>query len=98
MAIYVFVVYSMMGTVHYTELAKTDVPFIFTADRLFGAWGRWAAIVATIMASLSAFSVTLGASARVLYALGRDRHFPQFFARLHRRYQGIQPLAQYPAW
>jgi len=86
-AIYVFVVYSMMGTVHYTELAKTDVPFIFTADRLFGAWGRWAAIVATIMASLSAFSVTLGASARVLYALGRDLHFPRFFAQLHRRYQ-----------
>lgn len=86
-AIYVFVVYSMMGTIHYTELAKSDVPFIFTANRLFGAWGRWAAIVATIMASLSAFSVTLGASARVLYALGRDRHFPQFLAQLHRRYQ-----------
>ena len=86
-AIYVFVAYSMMGTIHYTELAETDVPFIFTANRLFGAWGRWAAIVATIMASLSAFSVTLGASARVLYALGRDRHFPQFFAQLHRRYQ-----------
>lgn len=85
--IYVFVIWAMMGTVHYSELAKSDVPFIFMADRLFGAWGRWAAIVATIMASLSAFSVTLGARARVLYATGRDRHFPQFFARLHRRYQ-----------
>ena len=52
-----------------------------------GDWGRWAAIVATIMASLSAFSVTLGSSARVLYALGRDQHFPVFFASLHPRYQ-----------
>ncbi len=85
--IYVFVVWVMMGTAPYTELAKSDVPFIFTAEHLFGAWGRWAAIVATIMASLSAFSVTLGASARVLYALGRDRHFPQFFARLHPRHR-----------
>ncbi len=82
--IYVFVVWVMMGTVPYTELAESDVPFIFTAERLFGPWGRWAGIVATIMASLSAFSVTLGASARVLYALGRDGHFPRFFARLHK--------------
>lgn len=86
-AIYVFVVTVMMGTVHHTELAKQDVPFIFTAERIFGSWGRWAGIVATIMASLSAFSVTLGASARILYALGRDRHFPGVFARLHQRYR-----------
>ena len=39
------------------------------------------------MASLSAFSVTLGASARVLYALGRDGHLPEVFARLHRRFR-----------
>jgi len=86
-AIYVFVVWVMMGTVSYKELGQSEVPFIFTAERLFGPWGRWAAITATIMASLSAFSVTLGASARVLYALGRDGHFPSFFARLHRGYR-----------
>jgi Trk K+ transport system NAD-binding subunit len=86
-AIYVFVVWVMMGSVHYSELASSEVPFILTADRLFGAWGRTAAILATIMASLSAFSVTLGASARVLYALGRDGHFPSVFARLHRRFR-----------
>jgi amino acid transporter/Trk K+ transport system NAD-binding subunit len=85
--IYVFVVAVMFGTVHYKELETTDVPFIFVADRVFGPWGRWAGIIATIMASLSAFSVTLGASARVLYALGRDKHFPGFFATLHKRYQ-----------
>ncbi len=85
--IYVVVVWVMMGTVHHSELAHSDVPFIFAAERLWGGWGRWAAITATIMASLSAFSVTLGASARVLYALGRDGHFPYTFARLHRRFQ-----------
>jgi len=86
-AIYVLVVGVMMGTVHYAELAHSDIPFIFTAERLFGAWGRWAGVIATIMASLSAFSVTLGASARILYALGRDKHFPEFFGRLHPRFQ-----------
>lgn len=86
-AIYVFVVGVMMGTVHYTELAQSEVPFIFSAERIFGTWGRWAGILATIMASLSAFSVTLGASARILYALGRDRHFPVFLERLHPRYR-----------
>ena len=86
-AIYILVVWVMMGTVHHTELATSEVPFIFVADRLFGPWGRWAGIIATIMASLSAFSVTLGASARVLYALGRDRHFPRFFAQLHPQYR-----------
>jgi len=86
-AIYVFVVGVMMGTVNYTELAESDIPFIFTAERLFGAWGRWAGVIATIMASLSAFSVTLGASARILYALGRDKHFPYFFSKLHPRFQ-----------
>ncbi len=85
--IYVFVVGVMMGTVNYSELAQSDIPFIFTAERLFGAWGRWAGITATIMASLSAFSVTLGASARILYALGRDRHFPYFFSKLHPKFQ-----------
>ena len=86
-AIYVFVVFVMMASVHRTELAESDVPFIFASDRLFGAWGRWAAVAATIMASLSAFSVTLGASARVLYALSRDGHFPRFLATLHQRFR-----------
>jgi amino acid transporter len=86
-AIYVFVVGVMMGTINYSELAQSEIPFIFTAERLFGAWGRWAGIIATIMASLSAFSVTLGASARILYALGRDKHFPYFFAQLHPKFQ-----------
>ena len=39
------------------------------------------------MASLSAFAVTLGASSRVLYALGRDGHFPRQFATLHDRFR-----------
>ena len=86
-AIYVFVVGVMMSTISYKELATSEVPFIYFVDKLFGPWGRWAGVLATIMASLSAFSVTLGASARVLYALGRDKHFPSFFARLHPRFQ-----------
>ena len=84
--IYVLVLWVMMGVVNYEELAQTSTPFIYVSDYLFGAWGRWAGIVATIMASLSAFSVTLGASSRVLFALGRDGHFPEAFARLHPRY------------
>jgi amino acid transporter len=84
---YILVVLVMMGAVNYGELAQSEVPFIFAADRLFGPWGRWAGIVATVMASLSAFSVTLGASARILYALGRDGHFPRFLTRLNTRYQ-----------
>ncbi|MCG7853841.1 MAG: amino acid permease, partial [Methanosarcinaceae archaeon] len=86
-AIYVFIVWVMMGTVHYTELAQSEIPFIFVAERIFGTWGRWAGITATIMASLSAFSVTLGASSRVLYALGRDGHIPKFFSKIHLRYR-----------
>ena len=85
--IYVGVVFVMMGTVHYTKLATTDVPFIFVAETVAGGWGRWAAITATIMASLSAFSVTLGASSRVLYALSRDGHFPLSLSRLHQRFR-----------
>ena len=81
-ALYFFVVLVMMGTVHHTELATTDVPFIYVADKLFGPWGRYAAVLATVMASLSAFAVTLGASARVLFALGRDGHFPHAMAKL----------------
>ena len=85
--IYIFVVGVMFATVPSEELARTDIPFIYMADKLLGPWGRWAGIIATVMASLSEFSVTLGASARVLYALGRDRHFPGFLAKLHPRFQ-----------
>lgn len=81
-ALYVFVVSVMYATVPWSELAETDVPFIYVADQLFGPLGRWAAILATVMASLSAFAVTLGASARVLFALGRDGHFPRAVAKL----------------
>ncbi|WP_103029637.1 amino acid permease [Salinibacter altiplanensis] len=81
--IYILLLYVMMGAVNYTELAQTGTPFIFIADVLFGTWGRWAGVLATIMASLSAFSVTLGASARVLFALGRDGYVPDVLARLH---------------
>ncbi len=86
-AIYVLLLWVMMGVVNYSELAETSTPFIFVADHLFGAWGRWAGILATIMASLSAFSVTLGASSRVLFALGRDGHFPSVFSKLHKKYK-----------
>jgi amino acid transporter len=86
-AIYVLLLWVMMGVVNYSELAETSTPFIFVADHLFGTWGRWAGILATIMASLSAFSVTLGASSRVLFALGRDGHFPTVFSRLHKKYK-----------
>ena len=85
--VYVFVVFVMMGAVNYKDLAQNDVPFIFTAEKILGIWGRWVAVLATIMASLSAFSVTLGASARVLFALGRDGHFPWAFARLHAKFR-----------
>ncbi len=85
--IYVLLLYVMVGAVNYSELAQTTTPFIFIADHLFGSWGRWMGIIATVMASLSAFSVTLGASARVLFALGRDGHFPAIFARLHSTYK-----------
>jgi len=85
--IYVFVVFVMMGAVNYKDLAQNDVPFIFTAEKILGVWGRWVAVLATIMASLSAFSVTLGASARVLFALGRDGHFPWALARLHAKFR-----------
>lgn len=86
-AIYVLLLWVMMGVVNYSELAETSTPFIYISDYLFGGWGRWAGILATIMASLSAFSVTLGASSRVLFALGRDGHFPSIFARLHSKYK-----------
>lgn len=86
-AIYVLVLWVMMGVVDYSELAETSTPFIFVADHLFGTWGRWAGIIATIMASLSAFSVTLGASSRVLFALGRDGHFPEAFSKLHKKHR-----------
>ncbi len=85
--IYVGVVLVMMGVTPRHELAGSDVPFILSSSQLFGGWGRWAAVTATIMASLSAFAVSLGASARVLYALGRDGHLPRALSRLHRRYQ-----------
>ena len=86
-AVYVLLLWVMMGVVPHDELAGSTTPFIMVADRLFGAWGTWAGVIATIMASLSAFSVTLGASSRVLFALGRDGHFPPIFARLHHRYR-----------
>jgi amino acid transporter/Trk K+ transport system NAD-binding subunit len=86
-AIYVLVLWVMMGVVNHTELAETSTPFIYVSEYLFGGWGRWAGIIATVMASLSAFSVTLGASSRVLYALGRDGHFPASFSRLHTTYK-----------
>lgn len=86
-AIYVLVVGVMLGAVHWSEIASSDVPFIYAADKLFGPWGRWAGVVATIMACLSAFSVTLGASARILFALSRDGHLPKPLSRLHQRFQ-----------
>jgi amino acid transporter/Trk K+ transport system NAD-binding subunit len=86
-AFYVLVVAVMMSVVNYEELSHSEVPFILFSERVLGMWGRWAGILATIMASLSAFSVTLGASARILFALGRDGHFPRFFAHLHRGHQ-----------
>ncbi len=87
LVIYVSVVFVMLGAVHFEKIAASDVPFIFAADALFGKWGRWAGILATIMASLSAFSVTLGASARILFALGRDGHLPHALTKLHKKYK-----------
>jgi len=85
--LYVAVVLVMMGSVPTGELAETHVPFVLACGRVLGPWGSWAAIIATVMASLSAFAVTLGAAARVLYALGRDGHLPDILTRLHPRFR-----------
>ena len=85
--IYVLVTGVMFGAVHWSEIAASDVPFIYAAEQLFGPWGRAAGVLATIMACLSAFSVTLGASARILFALARDGHLPRPLARLGERFR-----------
>lgn len=85
--IYVGVVLVMMGSVPTAELGRSNVPFVLASARVLGPWGTWAAIIATVMASLSAFAVTLGAAARVLYALGRDGHLPDVVTRLHPRFR-----------
>lgn len=85
-ALYVLVALVGVGTQPYTQFSGNEAGLVQILRRITGA--SWPAVVLSLGAIVSIFSVTLVVlygQTRILYAMARDGMLPPLFARVHPR-------------
>jgi APA family basic amino acid/polyamine antiporter len=85
--VYVAVSSVALGVLGAGELGESDAPLFDAGARFLGRWNSPLIIFAAVAAigtSLNAIYMTF---TRFLFAMGRDRVFPQAFARVHPRWR-----------
>lgn len=85
--LYMFINFFAMGIMPHDKLAKSQAPI---ADILGIFLGKNAATFILIACIISVFGTTIGwilATARISYAAGKDKVFPEIFAKVHPKYK-----------
>ena len=82
--LYLAMNFTLLGSIHWTELEKTQFPMSVLMERAFGSWAaRLITVLILWTAFASIFSLLLGNS-RIPYAAALDGNFFRPFGRLHR--------------
>ncbi|MBM5810444.1 MAG: APC family permease [Gammaproteobacteria bacterium] len=71
----------------YTTLGDAETAFYAIAERVGGNSLKSALVVAIVVTMLGSCISAQACSARLLYAMGRDRMLPRWLARVHPKYQ-----------
>jgi APA family basic amino acid/polyamine antiporter len=82
--IYCLISLVAVGTVSWNILAESSVPLTVAANKTMGVVGGSVMSAAAILATLTSLNASMMASARVTYAMARDRYLPRALTRVHR--------------
>jgi amino acid transporter/nucleotide-binding universal stress UspA family protein len=89
--IYLLVAFTAIGTVRpegttpWAYLASQKETALVQVAKNFFAGGGVMLLVGGIISTMSALNATIFSSSRVAFAMGRDRNFPTFFSRVHKK-------------
>jgi len=89
--IYILVAFVAMGTVKsgsmtpWDYLAKQKEIALVDVAKNFFVGGGVMLLIGGLISTISALNATIYSSSRVAFAMGRDRNFPSFFSKVHRK-------------
>ena len=88
-AIYVTAAFVMVGVVPYSELAnlKSPIPIAYVYGSMLGGGAFYFGLAGMAASNYAALNATFLSTARVTYALGRDRFLPGFLDRVSPRFK-----------
>jgi len=88
-AIYVTAAFVMVGVVPYSELAnlKSPIPIAYVYGSMLGGGAFYFGLAGMAASNYAALNATFLSTARVTYALSRDRFLPGFFDRVSPRFK-----------
>ncbi len=92
-AIYVTAAFVMVGVVPYNELGNLEspVPVAYVYGSMFGTGAFYFGLAGMAASNYAALNATFLSTARVTYALGRDRFLPGFLERVSPRFKTPLP-------
>lgn len=67
------------------ELARSDAPLVVVAEKSFGSFGWILISIGGVLAAASALNSTLLSQSRQIYAMGKNRFFPDVFGIINER-------------
>jgi basic amino acid/polyamine antiporter, APA family len=82
---YLIIGITAVFVIPWNELGASDAPLVLVAEKGFGAYG-WVVISAGgVLAAASALNSTLLSQARQIYAMGKNRFFPDLLGKLNKK-------------
>ena len=84
-ALSLLLVFVSLGNVKWNELSDQGAPLVFLAEKLFGDYGKYYAIIIFIPLIGTAFGWIVS-TPRLLYAMARDKALPPRFGKIHKKY------------
>jgi amino acid transporter/ubiquinone/menaquinone biosynthesis C-methylase UbiE len=78
-------VFVSLGNVKWNEFADQPTPLVFLAEKLFGGYGKYYALIIFIPLIGTAFGWIVS-TPRLLYAMARDKALPPRFEKIHKKY------------
>ena len=84
-ALSLLLVFVSLGNVEWNEFSDQSAPLTFLAEKLFGDYGKYYAIIVFIPLIGTAFGWIVS-TPRLLYAMSRDKALPSRFEKIHRKH------------
>ena len=87
LVIYLSLTLITITTIPLEKVFESNVPMVTIATEHIGTLGKYALILAGMLATLTSVGVAMLAATMNVYALSRDGYFPKAFFRLHEKHK-----------
>lgn len=84
-AIYLLISVVSIGVISWDKLAESNAPLVLVAEKSFGGWGWIIISIGGVLAAASALNSTLLSQGRQIYAMGKNRFFPDALGKINEK-------------